>query len=969
VHARCWRLALLVMTLVALAPATAQAADGSVAWKTLESEHFIINYPSRVEDVALRVAQVAERAHATLAPVLRHQPREKCQIVLLDDTDGANGFASVLPRNTVTLYVTAPDDLSNLSDHDDWLYGLIAHEYTHILHLDTMEGLPIIYNTIFGKQWAPNQIQPRWFIEGLATYEESRRSSSGRVRSSIFDMMLRAAVLDGHPLGLDVMSSGQRDFPGGNIAYLWGSHFLDFIADRYGDDAIATISREYGRWPIPFGLNRAVHTATGKDYLQLYADWLVFLEQKYAVQIDAVTRRGLREGRRLTFAGQSSLAPRYTPDGKDLVWIQSDGKHISGYRAMPVGKDEREERVFARIDGAGLYDFTPDGKSLVFERGMTWRTNYTFTDLFRREVDGGEPRRLTYGLRVSAPVVSPDGTTVAFTVNDASKQRLAIMPLGDGQARATAEVIWEGEGRFDQVYTPAWSPDGKTLVFSVWSAGGRRDLWTFDLATRQATRLMDDRAMDVDPVYSPDGRFIYFSSDRTGIFNVYALPTAGGPLKQVTNVRSGAFGAAVSPDGKHLAYYACSSIGFDVWQINLDESTWLDAEPYVDDRPDATLVKDDETPLVEGPHAYQPLATLAPQTWSLSYVLGNSLSSATISTGGSDILYHHGWTLGTTFDFQRDRFAVAGSYIYNRRWAALRLVGARSLADVGGLTVDGTRRSFRREIWSGSLSLSLPVMRRPGFTADLAFSYALDDLRSLDAFPPTQPDAAVTRYPELGMIAGVGARLSFASARATAFSIGPVEGRQISLAIRYNDPAIGSDYKSLELTYRWNEFVQMPWAYDQTLALALRGGLEETDRRGDGAYSLGTIGEQDIIRAIAESTRASTQVLHGYPSGTLHGRQFHLLNAEYRIGLAVLEQGLATLPVYVRRLHAALLFDAGFASDEDFNWAAVHPAVGAALRLDAIFGFYEPGTFELGWSRGLADHGETQYWLLLTGSP
>ena len=128
-------------------------------------------------------------------------------VLLVDDTDGANGFASVLPRNQITLFATAPNAGSVLADHDDWLYGLFTHEYTHIVHLDTIDGLASYYNAIFGKIWAPNQTMPRWIIEGIATYEESKQSSSGRIRASQFDMYLRVPALQNQNLALDEVSA------------------------------------------------------------------------------------------------------------------------------------------------------------------------------------------------------------------------------------------------------------------------------------------------------------------------------------------------------------------------------------------------------------------------------------------------------------------------------------------------------------------------------------------------------------------------------------------------------------------------------------------------------------------------------------------------------------------------------------------------------------------------------------------
>ena len=148
----------LAAAVILLVATGARASDPRRHWKTLESAHFLISYYEPNGDIARRVAVVAERAHRVLAPALGHEPSEKTLITITDDTDGANGFASVIPRNQIGLFATAPDSLSVLNDHEDWLYGLVAHEYAHILHLDTIHGLPILYNYFVGKKWAPNNV-------------------------------------------------------------------------------------------------------------------------------------------------------------------------------------------------------------------------------------------------------------------------------------------------------------------------------------------------------------------------------------------------------------------------------------------------------------------------------------------------------------------------------------------------------------------------------------------------------------------------------------------------------------------------------------------------------------------------------------------------------------------------------------------------------------------------------------------
>jgi hypothetical protein len=209
-----------LLVLLGAIPAGAQTKDLTRRWRTVRSEHFEVNYPEPLALVARRVLAIAERSTARLAPLLGHQPDKRVQIILTDEVDAANGSATPLRYNTIRLYVSAPDDLSVLSDFDDWLTILVTHEHAHILHLDNIGGLPAVINKIFGKVWAPNILQPRWIIEGIATYLESRETAGGRLRSTQYEMYMRMAVLEDNVVHFDTLNNRTDYWPHGDIWYL-----------------------------------------------------------------------------------------------------------------------------------------------------------------------------------------------------------------------------------------------------------------------------------------------------------------------------------------------------------------------------------------------------------------------------------------------------------------------------------------------------------------------------------------------------------------------------------------------------------------------------------------------------------------------------------------------------------------------------------------------------------------------------
>lgn len=955
--------ALAVTAALTVAARPARAGDPDRVWKTIESAHFVVHYYEPLDDVAHRVAVVAERAHRNLSPELGRVPETKTEIVIIDDTDGANGFASVLPRNRITLHATAPIGESALNDHDDWLYGLVSHEYTHILHLDSIGGLARWVNKVLGKTWAPNQIQPRWIIEGLATYEESRHSSSGRTRSTTFDMYLRVPVLDGLDSRIDEVSAGPYTFPRGNAAYLYGSKFLQYVFDRYGDAKLREMTWRAGSATIPYGINRQIEATVGKPFTELWDDWRLWLRDKYTVQLEAVERRGRRDGRRLTFTAEGNISPQYTLDGKELVWLANDGASHIRLRAIPVGGNVGDARDVLPLDRVGGWAMLSDG-SVVYEQTQVYRRDYDFQDLMYWDAPTRTTTRLTTGLRARDPAVSPDGRQVAFSINGGSHSTLAVMPLVAG---GTPRVVYEGD-RFDQVFQPAWSPDGGKLAFSAWRAGGFKDILVLDLASGEVTELAHDRALDGDPTWGPDGRLVFFASDRTGIADIYAHDLETGALWQVTDVVGGAFDPAVSPDGTRLAYHGFVTGGYDLFEIDLDPARWTPAVPYLDDRPPPVEVPDDEA-AVTAPRPYRAIETLGPESWSAQYAAGTAIGNAlTIRTGGSDVAGLHGWSLAASISLDDGVVNVGGAYSYGGLRLPVRISAGRSLAHRSGWRIDGVSQPYDEETLSTTLSVGLPTRRSPDSSLSMSLDLDADRYRIVDG-PDATPDpgALVPRPPTSNYLqTGVALRASWSNVRGYAQVLGPTEGREASASLRYDDPALGARFRNLALNWSARAYWKL-WGETPVLTARYAGGVRVTDVDRGSAYGLGGVPDQDVANAIIQSQRASnTGYLRGYESRVVDGDKYHLLNVEYRQRLWQIERGPATNPIYVRRLHVAGFLDAGTAYDGPLRDAALKYSVGAALRCDAVFGYYVPGSFELGYARGLADEGINETWLLLT---
>jgi hypothetical protein len=430
--------ALLAVLWVGSCVREARAGDPRLSWYTVWTPHFRITFHGGLEPLAERAATIAEHAYTILGKNLDQTPSEIVDILLTDDSDYANGSATAVPYDAIRLFATAPDDMSPLGDYDDWLTELITHEYTHILHVDNVSGLPAVLNHVLGKTAVPNQWQPRFILEGLAVAMETAHTSGGRLRSSQFDMYLRADVLEDHFASLDQMSGLPRRYPGANLWYLYGSEFIAFINDTYGPNVFAAVADDYGAQIVPWGINRSIRRVTGRTYEELYDAWHRTLVERYRAQAAAIVARGLREGRRLTHRGQSAggsrLSGACTTLGKpSLVYVRDDAQTTPGLYEVALDGSSGDGRLRARASGEGL-SFAPDC-SIIFDAAAISERRYDFQDLFRElpgtssRGTGDQRQRLTHGLRARYADVSPDGRSIVYVTNDRSTSTLRIAEL------------------------------------------------------------------------------------------------------------------------------------------------------------------------------------------------------------------------------------------------------------------------------------------------------------------------------------------------------------------------------------------------------------------------------------------------------------------------------------------------------------------------------------------------------------
>ena len=948
---------LLPLLLLFYLPAGYAKTDPSFSWMTLTSSHFLIHYHQGEEALAQRTVVIAEDVHARLVPRMKSQPHDRTNIVLVDALDDANGWATPLPYNLITLYITQPYGASifGASNYDDWMRMLITHEYTHIVHLDMRNGPASVLGNIFGNLYFPNLFEPVWLIEGLAVYEETALTGGGRNRSPASDMVLRMAVLENNFPPMSHAANYTEKWPDGKVPYLFGGSFTSFIAKKYGRDKLADLSIDYsGRW-WPFLVNSTANRVLGSDYSELWDEWKAELANRYEADKQSVLAQGLSASRALTpnefnKGGYENLAPSISPDGKQIAYFVRNADEHPAIHLMNIDGSVDYKLIDNVNSSSPDIAWREDGKGFYYTKIEVVRNTNLYNDIYYYDLERRKEIRLTKYLRVRDPAPSPDGSKLVFVTNRLGKTRLATMPLlPEIKIVHEQDISWLNEESEYQFETPRFSPDGQKIVVGVRQPDGYKDIWILDSQGNKLEELMHDRAIDNGAVWSADGRSIYFSSDRSGIFNLYVYDLDHKQISQVSNVLGGAFMPTLTPDGSAIVFVNYSSRGFDIHVMNNQPAISKAAAPYQDPYP---VMKYDAQPVNAVQSRYNPLPTLYPHLWLPNF--GHSAYSGTLAglfTFGFDAVQRHSYTLSALYGPSKHRTWYDFNYLYEGWFPSLQIRAqdidmtyAHLLSQQTGFMAQDDYVERSRML---DASLTFPLLELDQ-QHSLALGYRRKSVSRLTPMPPWSGyDGAI---PAQGRLVSGRVEYLFNDAKKYGYSISPENGRNIELGYEQLDKKIGSDFNLKKYSVDWHEYIDFPFEHH---VLLLRGyaGKSTGDLIAQRAFQLGGVGPADM----AINVNDTHVYLRGYPVNQYRGQKVGLATVEYRFPIKNIEWGVGNTPFFFKRVHGAVFAEAGNAWDAAFNRKDLKRSVGAEASLDMTLSYFLPITVRLGLYKALDD--------------
>ncbi|HEX9242880.1 MAG TPA: BamA/TamA family outer membrane protein [Anaeromyxobacter sp.] len=940
------RRALAAVLLLAAAGVRAQPYDPAFRWRTLETPHFRIHYHQGEEAISQVVAREAERAHALLSPRLGYSA-PLTQIVLSDDQDDTNGSASAFFYDTIRLFVVPPAAGSELQDYRSWIRQLLQHEYTHILHMDHVGGVPAAFDAIFGKVWPPNAFTPPLFLEGLAVLNESEGDpASGRNAAALFDAEARTLALEGPFPRLDEAANPLPRWPVGQIPYLLGGRFMGYLQARYGPAAIAGFVAEQGTAMWPYAPSWAGRRFFGdKEFPELWDEY-VAAERAYAEGKRAAVRaRPVTAPAPLTHRGGLVEHPRFSPDGRFVAYADRGLDEAPGLRR--VGLDGKDLGRVTVVDQNGTLAL-PSPDEAIVAIGEVFHEFRVYDDLYRVDLRSGRRTRLTRGERATNPDVAKDGTIVYVRRTGGGGTALARLRPG-----GSPEVLFERAGA--DVYEPALAPDG-TIAFSL-HEGGRRDiaLWR----DGSVERVTDDDALDTGPAWTPDGRFLLFASDRGGIDNLYAWVRATGRIRQVTNVETAAREPDVSPDGRTVVFASYSIRGWDLATIPLDEGAWLDPVEASTSVPAPAPPTAAELALPEPipSRPYSAWPTVAPSFW--FPLLGTDAAGPIYGafTVGGDVLARHSWAAEGWWSVDGKEPGYVLAYRGGWSWPSLDLSSS-----LGIDTSPGPPFRLQR-VWEYASTGATFTFTQLARALAIRVGWSGTAYGSIGAEGAIPPAWEPYRFKD-GFLSEASFTTQYTDARRFTRSISPEEGRTVTLALGVAGPETGSDYRLARASAAVAQYLSLSRAHHVALALRLAGGVADGTIGGRAPFELGGTSSLDPLSTLLGgiASPAASNQLRGYPARAFGGTGFALANLELRFPIASPTRGYSTWPVFLRRVHAAVFLDAGDAFDLPGQVPiAFHPwsieqvrfSTGAEVRLELVLGYYFRTDVRIGAARPL----------------
>ena len=428
----------------------------SFSWSILSTEHFDIYFYAEEKDVAEIAAGLAEESYKTLESKFSHHIDKKIPLIIYSSPnyfvqtnilpyllpENVGGFFEFFKGRTVVPFSGSYSDFKKV----------IRHELVHVF---TYSKLSYVMKNHRRHGYT---IPPLWFTEGLAEYWSRGWDSEA-------DMVIRDLVLTDKPIQL----SQVFESAGGYLMYKIGQSFCKFLSENYGDEKLGLLFDDY--WKTD-KFDETVRITYGKKLEDLGKDWEYWLKKNYYPEIKDKQPVD-RFATKLTFDGFNMMPAVFNSpanNNQERLAFKSDCLGYSTICLMSV--DGKKEKLRTLIKGERSSKF----ESLHF---------------MESKISVSQDEKLAF--------VSKKGEKDVIYIYDIPSKKIILR-------KEFPDLI--------SLSSPNWSKNGEKIAFEGKNIAGYSNLYCFDIKKDSVFALTNDIYQEKNPAWSGDGKYLVFSSDR-----------------------------------------------------------------------------------------------------------------------------------------------------------------------------------------------------------------------------------------------------------------------------------------------------------------------------------------------------------------------------------------------------------------------------------------------------------------------
>ena len=508
------------------------------------------------------VPRVIQTFHDSLdrqQSILGYTPMEKTTVLLTDFSDYGNAGATSVPANSLVIDIAPIPFTFETTASAERMYTLMNHELVHIATTDQTASADETARKFFrGKVLAtaehpetilyqyltaPRKSSPRWYLEGIAVFQETWMAGGlGRSQGGYDEMVFRSKVRDGtgfyDPLGL--VSEGVRvDFQVGVNAYLYGERFFSYVAYTWSPEKLV----EWVMRTTDSARNYEAEFARvfGMQLNDAWQDWIEFEHRFQQRNLEAIRKFPITEHEALSREALGSVSRAYYDPQRNslLAGVRYPGvvAHIGEYSL-----DTREMERLEDIKVPMIYQVTAVAYDESAQTVFYTADNYAFRDLMAIDLQTGDTRMLLKDARIGEIVFNKADRSIWGIRHLNGYASLVRIPFPYEEWQLVHAFAYG-----DVVYDLDISPDGQLLSGSFGDVKGKQRLKVLQTESLLAgefepTHVLEfGQAVPEGFVFSPDGAYLFGSAYYTGVSNIFRYELATDEFEAVSNTETGFF--------------------------------------------------------------------------------------------------------------------------------------------------------------------------------------------------------------------------------------------------------------------------------------------------------------------------------------------------------------------------------------------------------------------------------------------